>query len=1020
MGNIKNSIGKLIENSDLILLSCMAITLVIQPQQSSIIAWADLNILLFVRTAVWLLGLLVLPGLYAIRVIGISTSFSRVTRFVIAINLSFVLISIAALIFYYASWNYFFLPIVLLTILTILKIALSRKSSHEFKIQIHGITRWHVILLTAAIVLVILSFSVQVNERFLIPGDNWVSLKPAVSIISQENVYQAFSGVEYPILFGFTLVSLAVCGGLPIVNTYVLLFPLAGLSIFTFYSLLKTVFKISDRLNVLACVLYAFGGGLGGLVQLLIYHGDTSIFWTTSRTTQDMYFSVFFWNSVQFSYKSLAITLMFASLIAFAVSSEKRSRKLNIAALSMSALLFLFSFLIHMLEAAVFAFVIFALLLILQRGRIRYFSLGIFLTSLVLAFLAFNSLMVQFYSSVILSKLQLFLSTVSSGRLEICVGLLLAMIPVAMLVNHFSKRSLGISKLSLKYASIAKNLVLIILIAVYLLGLFFWVPNSLYSLSTPFPWYEYVMRYGLLGGLAIIGLRFVAWKQKWFIIASLWSIVAIILGSLWWGERLNGYLFPMVALLAAFAIDFILTKTQDGSLLFSFLKNGIVITSHRLKLKPIISSVLVILIVLSFSSVLYGAVYYASVDSGANDNDARVFSWLSQNTPANATILVSDNYVLNKGTFTIGNRQVYGISNLTYATDPYSFANFSKISAQLNLNYAVLNDADSLLSDLFRNIITSSKIVFQAGNIRIYELPKIIPPKPNSNLVVVDRVQLGVGSDNSSFNFGWIDDSFASGWDYSRINETTDGEILSLQWQFQFNGSEPAVTKTIPSISTNLFPFIVIKYRNTDNTTSSAKNNVGQLITLLNESGYPAGYLENVNLPIATGEAFNTFVLQLPGNQNVSSILIWMRNYQKLNGTIGLDIDYIGFASTSGSGTTQTTRMRFLNMIIPSLWHKDYSIVNGFNETGNATIALSLYDESAKTWIATSPNITTFVFIKDNVLPPAWGSSWKEVVPGLMTGYLESKRVIIADTSVFNGNLTEISQAIYSAIFVEG
>lgn len=88
---------------------------------------------------------------------------------------------------------------------------------------------------------------------------------------------------------------------------------------------------------------------------------------------------------------------------------------------------------------------------------------------------------------------------------------------------------------------------------------------------------------------------------------------------------------------------------------------------------------------------------------------------------------------------------------------------------------------------------------------------------------------------------------------------------------------------------------MIIKYRNT---AGSVK--VSNIITLINETGYPKGVIKNLYLPFSKGDAFKIFMAKLPENQTVAEIWIWMRNSGNLNGTACLQVDYIGFRSLLG------------------------------------------------------------------------------------------------------------------------
>ena len=181
-----------------------------------------------------------------------------------------------------------------------------------------NLSKWDLILIIVILSSIFVSFAVQLSQRYLISGDNWVVLKASVEIISGRNLYAAWNQ-HYPLMFGFILAGLSIASGLPVLNTNVLLFPFIGLNLITFYVLIKKVFKVDTKVAVTSCILYCCMGGLGGFFQFAIYNGALP-FWTISYLTQDMYFSGFFWYNIQFSFKSLALTTAYSSVVMFVVS----------------------------------------------------------------------------------------------------------------------------------------------------------------------------------------------------------------------------------------------------------------------------------------------------------------------------------------------------------------------------------------------------------------------------------------------------------------------------------------------------------------------------------------------------------------------------------------------------------------------------------------------------------------------------------------------------------------------------
>jgi len=699
----------------------MFITLLVQPRMASVAVWGDLSISLFVRACIWLFGLLFLPGLYLVRISGISQRLSRISQVAIAVNLSFVFVSLVSLIFYFAKLDYLLLPYILLALTVILGCIYWLKSKEIFETQLSGITRWYVLLLITLLCVIVIAFFVQANMRYLIPGDNWVSLKPAVSLISQRKIYEFSPNVQYPPIFGFTLSGLAVCCGFPIVNTYVLLFPLVGLNILSFFALLKTVFEVNDKVNVLACMLYGFGGGFGWLIQVLT--GGSQSFWTASLLSQDMYFSVFFWSSIQFSYKSLAITLVFAALTVFAICAKTENQKIKLAAIGASALLLWFSFLTHMLDAVIIAPVIFGISYLYQKGLRRFINIGVLLAiTTAIAFIV-DFLIEGYYFSLIAIKTELLFSTLNLTNIllysTLIAGVLFTVILFRRKITESNSSVHAVLTIELKSV---KSILIYLILGFYIAGLFVWSASSS-NISAGFPWYRYVTRYGIIGGLAIISLKSFSWRNRWFLLTSLWSIISIVVGSIWWGERTNSYLFPMLTLLAAVALSDFWVKSQNRELPCTAAKGHSFKRTFYFKLRKLKAPFLIALIALSSTSVIYGAYHYVLEEQGASDDAIRVFLWVSQNTPANSTIVVPESYTISKGIYTISDRKVIKSSDLPNKIDAASFTNLTQIIENNNIHYAVTSDDVIEINSLFTNLLVPSNCVFQSGKIKVFEIP---------------------------------------------------------------------------------------------------------------------------------------------------------------------------------------------------------------------------------------------------------------------------------------------------------
>jgi hypothetical protein len=140
-----------------------------------------------------------------------------------------------------------------------------------------------------------------------------------------------------------------------------------------------------------------------------------------------------------------------------------------------------------------------------------------------------------------------------------------------------------------------------------------------------------------------------------------------------------------------------------------------------------------------------------------------------------------------------------------------------------------------------------------------------------------------------------------------------------------------------------------------------------------------------------------------------------MRNYKKLNGTVGLQLDFIGLSSTDNI-LENPTNTRFLTMAIPALWPTDYTIVQNPTEAQNTSTIISTYDKSTPAFIQES-TAKVFVLFNQTVAQPSWGANWQEVHPAMITGIIDEKKIIICATRDINKeNILIIADIIYQQI----
>jgi hypothetical protein len=980
----------------------MFASLFIPSELSSIADWNNLQPILFIRTIFWLLGFF-LFGFFVIKLFKCD-NLSSITRIILAPHLSMVTLCLITLIYYSLRIGFYYLPPTILVLTTILFVVSSLKHFEDTKVSFRfDLSKLNITLLLGVIIAIIIGFAIQLSQQYLIPGDVWTSLQPSIQLISGKNVSTAFSSLEYPLMFGFVLLPISACLGLPIVNSYVALFPLISLNILCFYVLVRTVFNARKRVAVISSIFYFFSGGLGYLFNLLVFQG-TVPFWSVSHLTYDMYFTVNFWNSIEFSYKTLALTFAFTSLILYSLSFKSVKSKNRALLAFLASLMMLFSFLIHMVEPLVLFPVILAITYFFGAMKEKAKNLSIFIIGVGAFFLLVDFLTSNYYSWLTVQKLSLVYLSIDIGKIAVYVALISAIGGLLLLFFKMRSKLFGTNlrkKMGLKVPHILKILVVSIVAILFISGLYFWatapISDKPLNDSNRFPWFYNTTRYGFLGLLSLFGIGYIKWRDSPFGIAFIWGVFSLVLGTIWWGYRLSSYLFPIVAFLAAYGVINIWDKSSVKLHIQISTPNGKILRRFGGRLKPTITILLAVTIFLTFTSYMYGSFFYMMDGPSIDGNTASSFLWINHNTDSNSTLFVPDIYRIQKGIETISDRKTSSISYLPMDINPESFRNLTELLYTNGTNYLYTLKNSNTESPLLKTLLCYSEEVYESDNVSIVKLPNLTMPSSNRNDVVVIAEE-PLGLLNYS-NVGWADDSFLTGWEKTNTATYTDGAVLSYNWNFNSaDEKEPSIKTYPPQISTNEFPYLTIRYRNTLNTSSTAENNLGQILTFVNSTGYPKGFFKNIFIPISKSNSFTSLTVKLPENQNVAQIWLWMRNYDKLNGTIGLQVDYIALSS-SDFVQENPENVQFLSWALPSLWATNYSIVNDSNYARNANIIVTPFNDRSFIYVSSFENTNSFIFLKNSSTLPDWPVNWSEDKPGILEGTLNGKQIFLVLTN---------------------
>jgi hypothetical protein len=682
----------------------------------------------------------VLPGLLVLSFI--NAKMSPLLRFVIAVHLSFAVIALMTYTLYYTKGGMqLMMPLMLVVIAALWSLHLfvkrnSREERSARSITIKSlevaisqrvtINKWAISLGLMILSAIAVGFTFHDAQRYMIPGDAWRVLQPGVDLLTGRDLSSTtLVDLEYPIAYGFLMAGISEIAGVPIVNVNMFLFPFVAINLLAFYSLARYVFKMRREIATVSSFLYAFAGGLGWLMISIL--GLTGDFWTLSYKTQDMLFSYYVMDNMQFWHRTLALTFGFLAIVVFYHATGKVQKR-NWTLIPIAALFLIFAYMIHMLPLIFIVPVIFYLWYARAKRSLPVFL--VFAASVLGIFAASDLLLDGYYSSLSIVKISKELLPNLPGVTNSIANLGLDALPSYDTIKEWllnlpfsselmSKLGIGLPSLDRlipdevtsrfdggfivlttitglgtslftfihrkkkksKAASAEKKLMVsdtvaeptlpepqtsddqsgdrflhfsslgifgLGLICFYFYGIGVWsmfpeTPGLLYDINQ-LPWYFIPLRFGLVGLLAIASLLFIRRRQNWMGIALVWFVVVFVVGHVWWGPKVISFLYPVLAVLAGFALY--------------NLRENIGTIAKRIGLRDMpydlakLASVagLSTFLILSTSSYVYGLSHYHNTPTPSDPSVLDVVSWIYNNVPKGEKVVVySQDYALEVG-----------------------------------------------------------------------------------------------------------------------------------------------------------------------------------------------------------------------------------------------------------------------------------------------------------------------------------------------------------------------------------
>lgn len=727
---------------EIAIIAGMLATAFIPPVSGIISVWSEIPALLYLRAFFWIPGLLVLPGLSLVRLIPPLSAQPRIAKIVLAPIISFALFGTLAVVLNVVG-ALGSLPWVALALVAALEgfARYKTRDSPPFDLRAldpRGMHKGYFILLAAALASIAMAIGFQITWQYGYPQDTWVSFLSGIKLITGRSAVEAFSTSFYPISFGYIIAGLSLCTGFPLVNAQALLIPFTALEVLSLFTLARVVFGRGIYTSSLAALIFGFCGGFGWMV-LLSRANWQNLFMYISNLTKDMYFGPFFFYSYFFYYKSLALMMAFASVIIFSISGRTEVLRCKISTAVLSSFLIVWAFLIHMLPALLAPMVV-VMALIFNERRQQLKSLLVYIISAAALLLAMDLMMEGVYVDLIFVKGVPLISAVLGGRTLLVAAGLAGALAVALVLFFLMRR--GSLKMPEKnpLGSRLKLVVALALLAVYLAGgLFFSYSTYSVSSSAVFPWYLYVTRYGFIGILAILGIYTSRWKAEWFKVCVVWAIIAIAMGSLWWGERLNSYLFPVVAILAGGALVNLFNRASPSKAP-TRAKAG-----RRDPRWVLVSALLLVGLAISFGSAGASAYNFFRTPQLITDDIVHAYNWAAVNaTYEDGFVGYAYPFTLSYGISTLSDRHVVGDTSLASFTVDNATGLAANLTAR-GVKYIAVEEGNPFNTNtpsILKVLQSYSDTVFRSGKITIAAIPQLSLPDNSSQVAVLDWGQL--------------------------------------------------------------------------------------------------------------------------------------------------------------------------------------------------------------------------------------------------------------------------------------
>lgn len=740
-------------------------------------AWNRVGVSEMLRMVLLVPICLFIPGWVVLSLGGLDRFLGRLEKWVLSVLTSILLGSLLSAfsalfgVFWLISWV-FPLVCVLLGFLLVLGTR-SNSFSLDFNPGSLGIFLVMVFVLAG-------SLAVQVNTRYLVGGDLWRTTKIASHIRNNPDFVEDFMDYEviglYPSFSGYIILLVSLISGWALVNTYVSMFWLVALGVVVAYLVFSRIF--GEEVNaVVATMFFAVGGGLGWVafyLGVLPYNSD-SVF-VVSHQTQDIYFSTSIWNSILQTPMLLATFFSLVSLLVLWIGFEHKGGGWRLWFLG--GCFTAVSYLIHVLEPMILV-VPFLCLLSLKWSNLKaalFWLLGSGCSFLVV------QLANSFYDlAVLVNRIDRFLVPTVEIALS---NPLLTFLAVTVLLGVFLLiwyRNLVLSKLNPPFPEEGGDVIVIMIcVGLWLLGLLAWylalpMPPLIYDVLSIYPPYIFVVKYGIVLLLALIGFSSFRRLGNLREVFFPWAIYALTLSILFWGHRTSiAFLFAIcpVAVIGM---------------------NGLVSALERRFAWSKVFSVVVVVAILFSSTMSYSYTTRFFADSGMSVEEGVVEStrWIFDQGNRSKVYFVPDGFdydfvsnIALQRTVPTG-EPFYDFEESNNATNQIISLGTSPLKVvelliEWNICRALLSDGHSVFhhsNAYLQHIIEGSEVLFEAGNSRVLEFPSF---RISDQAQSISMRHLNDRSDrfSSDMNIVGILNSYFTFWDIHLMEQDDYG----IQW----------------------------------------------------------------------------------------------------------------------------------------------------------------------------------------------------------------------------------------------